>query len=54
MLQDILHLPVHHLVVLLVLHRDGEVVDDLVVDNFPHHRAEMYFWMSFLDYRPFR
>ena len=41
MLQDILPLPIHHLVVLQVLHRDGEVVGGLVVDDVPHHRAEL-------------
>ena len=41
MLRDILPLPVHHLIVLQVLHRDGEVVGGLVVDDVPHHRAEL-------------
>ena len=41
MLRDILPLPVHHLVVLQVLYRDGEVVGGLVVDDVPHHRAEL-------------
>ena len=41
MLRDILPLPVHHLVVLQVLYRDGEVVGGLVVDHVPHHRAEL-------------
>ena len=41
MLWDILPLPVHHLIVLQVLHRDGEVVGGLVVDDVPHHCAEL-------------
>ena len=41
MLWDILPLPVHHLIVLQVLHRDGEVVGGLVVDDVPHHGAEL-------------
>ena len=33
--------PVDHLVILQVLHGDGEVVGGLVVDDVPHHRAEL-------------
>ena len=34
-------LPVDHLVILQVLHGDGEVVGGLVVDDVPHHGAEL-------------
>ena len=33
--------PVDHLVILQVLHGDGEVVGGLVVDDVPHHGAEL-------------
>ena len=33
--------PVDHLVILQVLHGDGEVVSGLVVDDVPHHGAEL-------------
>ena len=33
--------PINDLVIFQVLHRDGEVVSGLVVDDVPHHRAEL-------------
>ena len=33
--------PINDLIIFQVLHRDGEVVSGLVVDDVPHHRAEL-------------
>ena len=33
--------PINDLVIFQVLHRDGEVICCLVVDDVPHHRAEL-------------
>ena len=33
--------PINDLIIFQVLHRDGEVVSSLVVDDVPHHRAEL-------------
>ena len=38
---DLVPFPINDLVIFQVLHRDGEVVSGLVVDDVPHHRAEL-------------